>query len=184
MKKILTATVIILSITLLGAKCNKSDQQTDTGQVNIPIELTEENAARAIDTASKELGWPYTYRKPGENSKRWAIEKTHTEDQGHALNHWLAAAKINDPVDWEKAKHDYCNVNSVESLNQSTVTQISLSSPRKGQACLINYTSHDGEKRAILYIFLKDQWIVQVIMPGTSFSDVKPTLDHFLNNLK
>lgn len=185
MKKTLTALVIILSLTLLGAKCNKSDQQTlDNSQVVVPIKLTEENVKKAIDASAKELGWPYSYRKPGENNKLWAIEKTHTENQGHALNHWLAVGKTNNSEEWEKSKQKYCNVSSFEELNESAVTQVSLSSPQKGQACLITYTSHDGEKRTKLYIFLRDVWTVGVIMPGTSFSDVKPIFDIFVKNLE
>jgi hypothetical protein len=172
MKKTLTIFLTIISFTLLGASCNKSNQQADNSQITIPVVLTEKNVKKAIDAASKELNWPYTYRKPVEGTKIWFLEQR-TEAQGHALNQMLFASKIS--VDWAERNQELCG---------STTTQLSLNSPQEGLACLVINKNVEGHSRALIIISIKDHWEIRAMTFGNSFSDVKPILDHFLNNLE
>jgi hypothetical protein len=175
MKKTLTIALLLISFTLLGASCKKGDQQTNDSQITIPVKLTEENVKKAVDAASKELNWPYA---PKEASvKQWMIG----EGARHILNHVLNVSK---DVNWAKRKHMLCNSTTEVSFDQNTLSQLTLNSPLKGQACLIKYVSASGENKVFIAIFLEEGWEIGASTFGTDFSQAKQVLDHLLNNLE
>ena len=102
MKKLLFSLVIIFSLTLLGAKCNKTAQQQDNSQITIPVKLTEENVKKAIDKASEELDWPYA--PTGADRKQWMIG----EGARYVLTHNLNVSKDGK---WAERKQKLCRSN-------------------------------------------------------------------------
>lgn len=175
MKKFFTAIVIILSLTLLGAKCNKSDQLADNSQISIPVKLTEKNVKKAVDAASKELNWPYAPKTT--DIKQWLIG----EGARYILANMLNVSKDSN---WTKRKQMLCGSTTVEEFDQSTVSKLTLNSPQKGQACLIKYVNASKENKVLIAIFLEEGWEIGASTLGTDFSQAKKILDHFLNNLE
>jgi hypothetical protein len=175
MKKLLTIFAMLISLTLLGASCKKGDQQANSSQITIPVKLTEKNVKKAVDAASKELNWPYAPTAAG--IKQWMIG----EGERHILTHMLNVSK---DVNWAERKHKLCNSTTEVSFDQNTLSQLTLNSPLKGQACLMNYVDASKQDKVFIAIFLENGWEIGAATLGTDFSQAKKILDHFLNNLE